>query len=480
MASGLRTVVLGSLGGVGGVVLARHFLPDVTYVETSNQAQQQQLAETNSLNRILKYGVPSSAVPTLLQYDNHVLEYDPARRVPKWVAEHVSKSKAYGETANRKLANFVQDPQIPIQFSAQNTDFWGSGWSRGHMAPAGNNKHSQSAMNQTFYLSNIVPQDLDNNGNYWNRLEIYCRELTNLYSDVYIISGPLWLAQEEPVKIESSLSALTSAANSLQDSTKDDSELTAAATAAGNHSNNNDNVSGGLLCQDDKTSGTSVTSMRNPNDGSGDRGRRFARTERPPKKFVKYEVIGNNHVAVPTHLFKVILVEDKLLDRPMLSAFIIPNQPIQDVKLEDFEVDLTKVEQFAGVRFHQNLDKTQVDKLCFKTGCSLNNYKEFQEFFWKRRLNSPWNLRNLQRDWKTVCKKGLQTPQLEELYLAKKSELLEKERVARQESSDKSQELPLSKKESNQSEVAVLEEASNKHSPGPLRNVQTAKAAGGG
>ena len=37
-------------------------------------------------------------------------------------------------------------------------DFRGSGWSRGHMAPAGNNKHSQAAMNQTFYLTNIVPQ----------------------------------------------------------------------------------------------------------------------------------------------------------------------------------------------------------------------------------------------------------------------------------------------------------------------------------
>ena len=35
------------------------------------------------------------------------------------------------------------------------------------MAPAGNNKHSQPAMNQTFYLTNIVPQVL---------IAIYCKE----------------------------------------------------------------------------------------------------------------------------------------------------------------------------------------------------------------------------------------------------------------------------------------------------------------
>ena len=33
---------------------------------------------------------------------------------------------------------------------------------------------------------------------------------------------------------------------------------------------------------------------------------KWVRPPRPPKKFVKYEVIGTNNVAVPSHLFKVI------------------------------------------------------------------------------------------------------------------------------------------------------------------------------
>ena len=93
--------------------------------------------------------------------------------------------------ANRKGVNFGPDPTVPKEFSSDNRfcggvkplkeillrDYWGSGWSRGHMAPAGNNKHCQDSMNQTFFYTNVVPQDLDNNGNYWNRLEIWCRNL---------------------------------------------------------------------------------------------------------------------------------------------------------------------------------------------------------------------------------------------------------------------------------------------------------------
>lgn len=48
-------------------------------------------------------------------------------------------------------------------------------------------------MNKTFFLSNILPQDLDNNGRYWNLMEIYSRNLVKKFKDVYVVSGPLFL-----------------------------------------------------------------------------------------------------------------------------------------------------------------------------------------------------------------------------------------------------------------------------------------------
>ena len=52
-------------------------------------------------------------------------------------------------------------------------------------------------MNETFYLSNILPQNYENNAGFWNRFEIYCRDLTKSYKDVRIVSGPLMLPKEK-------------------------------------------------------------------------------------------------------------------------------------------------------------------------------------------------------------------------------------------------------------------------------------------
>jgi hypothetical protein len=41
---------------------------------------------------ILKYGQPAPLAPQTLYYDNHVLEFDPAKRTPKWVAEHITRN----------------------------------------------------------------------------------------------------------------------------------------------------------------------------------------------------------------------------------------------------------------------------------------------------------------------------------------------------------------------------------------------------
>ena len=80
-----------------------------------------------------------------------------------WVAETIDSTKVQSKLANRKKSQFRPDPEVPSGYSSANEDFRKSGWSRGHMAPAGNCKHSQDAMDDTFYLTNVVPQDFDNN-----------------------------------------------------------------------------------------------------------------------------------------------------------------------------------------------------------------------------------------------------------------------------------------------------------------------------
>ncbi|XP_073438349.1 nuclease EXOG, mitochondrial-like [Dendrobates tinctorius] len=114
-----------------------------------------------------EFGFPQSG-EEVRQHIGHALSYDQAKKTPRWVIEHLTKEKIVG-VADRKHCRFKPDPNIPQLFSASNEDYLRSGWSRGHMAPAGDSKYSIEAMAETFYLSNIVPQNYKNNAGFWNR-----------------------------------------------------------------------------------------------------------------------------------------------------------------------------------------------------------------------------------------------------------------------------------------------------------------------
>eukprot|EP01134_Creolimax_fragrantissima_P005730 CFRG5730T1 len=66
------------------------------------------------------------------------------------------------------------------------------------------------------------------------------------------------------------------------------------------------------------------------------------------KKYVKYEVIGEGSVAVPTHFFKTMLCE-KSNGSVTIEAYILPNEMISDkIPFAKFKVPLQKVEEAVG------------------------------------------------------------------------------------------------------------------------------------
>jgi endonuclease G len=66
------------------------------------------------------------------------------------------------------------------------------------------------------------------------------------------------------------------------------------------------------------------------------------------KKYVKYQVIGENEISVPTHYFKIIFSDDGA----PLESYILPNEPISsDTPLKDFMTTVEKVEKAAGFVF---------------------------------------------------------------------------------------------------------------------------------
>ncbi|XP_048190624.1 nuclease EXOG, mitochondrial isoform X2 [Perognathus longimembris pacificus] len=294
------------------------------------------------------FGFPLAGTETRC-YTNHALSYDQTKRVPRWVLEHISKSKITGD-ADRKHCKFQPDPSIPPTFRAHNEDYIGSGWSRGHMAPAGNNKFSSKAMAETFYLSNIVPQNYENNSGYWNRIEMYCRELTERFEDVWVVSGPLTLPETR-------------------------------------------------------------------SDG---------------KKTVSYQVIGSDNVAVPSHLYKVILARrSRESPEPLaLGAFVVPNEAIGfQPALTEFQVSLPELEALSGLRFFPGLDRQrEIHDLCSVDSCKLLDFQAFTLYLSTRKVDAARSVLRLEKILETLKDAGVEPDEyFMSRYVQKLKELIAKE-----------------------------------------------------
>ena len=125
----------------------------------------------------------------IIQRTGYTLSYHAKHRTPQWVAWELTKEETRG---NEERANeFQPDPDV-MGAKVVTYDYSHSGYDRGHMAPAGDMKWSKKAMQESFYMSNICPQDHNLNTEDWNDLENKSREWARRYGKVYIVCGPIY------------------------------------------------------------------------------------------------------------------------------------------------------------------------------------------------------------------------------------------------------------------------------------------------
>lgn len=127
----------------------------------------------------------------LILYSAYEVMYNTEYKIPKWVKYELLKSETDGRYS-RKGLKFIPDPTVNLP-QAEDYDYKGSGWSRGHMAPAADFKWSSRAMIETFYFTNCCPQNQALNSGQWHTLEKKVREWANRYGTLTVYTGPIVL-----------------------------------------------------------------------------------------------------------------------------------------------------------------------------------------------------------------------------------------------------------------------------------------------
>jgi endonuclease G len=125
-----------------------------------------------------------------MEKPTYSLSYNRDKGTPNWVSWHLDSSW-YGTLA--RVDTFRPDPKVdPSWYRVQAFDYSGSGFDRGHMTPnADRDNQNRITINQeTYLMSNMVPQAPDNNQGPWAAFEAYLRTQTDAGNEIYIVSGP--------------------------------------------------------------------------------------------------------------------------------------------------------------------------------------------------------------------------------------------------------------------------------------------------
>lgn len=124
----------------------------------------------------------------VIVYEGFTISYNSKNLIPNWVAYELTSSEVDGQYPRGN--GFGMDMDYRGK-QAMREDYSNSGWDKGHMAPAADMKWSRTAMYESFYLTNICPQDHELNGNDWLTLEKLGREWAKRFGRVFIVCGPI-------------------------------------------------------------------------------------------------------------------------------------------------------------------------------------------------------------------------------------------------------------------------------------------------
>lgn len=119
----------------------------------------------------------------------YTASYNHATLCPDWVAWELTAEEVNGTQEGK--VSFSRDPDV-VDPKASREDYSKSGWDKGHMAPRADMKWSATALKESYFFTNICPQEHTMNSSAWRKIEELARHVALRRGSVYVVCGPIF------------------------------------------------------------------------------------------------------------------------------------------------------------------------------------------------------------------------------------------------------------------------------------------------
>ncbi|MEW9299363.1 DNA/RNA non-specific endonuclease [Acetobacter oryzifermentans] len=120
----------------------------------------------------------------------------PVTKGPIWSAEYIVEENLEVAARTKREGYFYPDARLPAGSRGELADWKHSGWDRGHLSPSGDFA-GLAAQQESYALSNVVPQAPGLNRGAWEGIEAAVRGLANAEGELYVVTGVLF-SHERP------------------------------------------------------------------------------------------------------------------------------------------------------------------------------------------------------------------------------------------------------------------------------------------
>lgn len=129
---------------------------------------------------------------SIIRHTAYTASYNSPKRIPNWVAYELTPREARGTVPRPKNSPFIEDPDYS-GFQPSRKDYANDQkWDKGHMAPCADMKLTEQIMRESFYFTNVCPQNHSMNAGIWQSLEERVHNMAAKYDiTVFVICGPL-------------------------------------------------------------------------------------------------------------------------------------------------------------------------------------------------------------------------------------------------------------------------------------------------